>query len=82
MSTVFVTQYALSGGIKEYELVNVDGGMAVVNSEGGLNGKQYFHGEGWHCTRAAAVERAEEMRLAKIASLRKQISKLEKLRFK
>jgi hypothetical protein len=81
MTTVFVTQYALRGGIKEVELIETDGGMAVVKWEGALNGQWYFHGKGWHRTREAAVERAEEMRVAKIASLRKQIAKLEKLKF-
>lgn len=40
-----------------------------------------FHGNEWHRTREEAVARAEQMRAAKIASLKKQIAKLEKLSF-
>lgn len=35
----------------------------------------------WHRTREGAVAKAEEMRVARIASLEKQIAKLRKLRF-
>ena len=35
----------------------------------------------WHTTRADAVARAEQMRDAKRLSLRKQLDKLEKMRF-
>ena len=37
--------------------------------------------EQWHLTRAEAEVRANQMRLAKIASLKKQIAKLEKMTF-
>lgn len=44
---------------------------------------QYAHGEGreWHRTLEGARKRAEIMRMAKIANLKKQIAKLEKLKF-
>lgn len=79
--TAWITKYALSTGISE-ELVEHcnPGDMAKVV---GGDWSQYFHGEGreWHRTRAGALQRAEAMRLVKIASLQKQIAKLEKLRF-
>ena len=39
------------------------------------------HGKDWHRTPEAALARAEEMRLAKIESLKKSIKKLEGLKF-
>jgi len=39
------------------------------------------HGNDWHRTEEAAIKRAEEMRLKKIASVKKQLGKLEKMRF-
>jgi hypothetical protein len=43
----------------------------------------YAHGEGrqWHRTQESALARAESMRKAKIASLRKSIARLEALSF-
>ena len=42
-----------------------------------------YHGEGkeWHRTKEAALVRAEKMRQKKIASLKKQIEKLERMKF-
>ena len=44
---------------------------------------QYFHceGRGWCSTPEAALAKAEEMRARKIVSLKKQIKKLEAVRF-
>lgn len=76
----FITKYALTEGIRiiDNDSYGVDGGMLWNNRDG-----YYFHGEGkeWHRTKESAVKRAEEMRLAKIASLKKSIAKLEKLKF-
>lgn len=44
--------------------------------------EEYARGKDWHRTPEAAIARAEEMKAAKIASLRKQIDRLEKLEFK
>lgn len=45
-------------------------------------GTVYFHGNEWHKSRESAIAKAEEMRKKKIASLKKQIEKLEKMEFK
>lgn len=64
---VFVTTHALSHGrIDEREV------FVWIEGSGGH----------WHESRAAAVSRAESMRLNKLASLEKQIAKLRKLEFK
>jgi hypothetical protein len=46
-------------------------------------GGNYYHGEGrqWHRDRFSAIKRAEEMRVSKIASLNKQIRKIQQLNF-
>jgi len=74
---VWITKYALTSGI---EVVN---GELFENDTAVNYGNCYAHGEGreWHKTEEAAIIRAEKMRSDKIASLRKSISKLEKLRF-
>jgi hypothetical protein len=37
----------------------------------------YYHRPDWHETRYKAVQRAEQMRVKRIESLRKQLAKLE-----
>lgn len=72
---VWISKYALSKGVFDAYL-EIHNDMACKWSE-------YYHGEGreWHRTKESALKRAEEMRVKKIASLRKQIEKLEKMRF-
>ena len=78
---VWVTASVFTRGIEE-----IEGTFFPHNpdtfSEIGTWGR-CLHGLGteWHQTREAAVARAEQMRLAKIASLRKQITKLEAMSF-
>lgn len=73
--TAWVTRYALTTGIEM-----VDG---KTDGDGYLSYGEYSYASGndWHHTREAAVKRAEEMRLKKIASVKKQLEKLEKMRF-
>jgi hypothetical protein len=79
---VFITKFALTKGILEVEaqLSQHHDDMIVVND--GIK-NNYFHWEGteWHKTIESAKYTAERMRLAKIASLKKQIKKLETLKF-
>lgn len=82
---IYVTKYALSKGILEYEAEEHDARwpkMAVVPGASGTY-RQTFHGEGkdWHRTREAAIERAEIMRKDRIESIRKSIVKLTALKF-
>jgi hypothetical protein len=77
--TAWVTKYALSKtGIEE-----VEGEVCHGTSSDMLRYGQHgcVHGNDWHSTREDAVKRAEQMRLNKIASLKKQLEKLEKMRF-
>lgn len=77
---VWITKYALSKGIKETEVKQSNSFPEIVH---GKDLYDSYHGEGkeWHRTKESALARAEEMRKKKIDSLRKQIEKLEKLRF-
>lgn len=82
---VWITKYALTTGIKCVE-VDLAADVPCVNMivyqppEGFV---QYYHGEGkeWHRTEEAALIRAEQMRIAKVASLKRATCILENMRF-
>ena len=77
---VWITKYALSRGIFEMDAERQsEDGKSVY----GKAWEQCYHGQGveWHKTKAAAIARAKEMRKKKIASLKKQIEKLENMKF-
>ena len=81
---VWITKYALSTGIQKMARHPDDKGekrMVQVVFPSGPNGWALFFGNDWHTTHEAAIKRAREMRLTRIASLQKQITKLEKLKF-
>lgn len=82
MPKYYITRYALTGGIKEVE-AELSKSYPTMISYADADGKyrQTAHGNDWHTTKEAAIARAEEMRTAKIKSLRKSIEKMEKLRF-
>lgn len=42
---------------------------------------EYYHGEEWHADLDAARKRADSMRKAKLAELRRKIAKLEAMSF-
>lgn len=77
---VWITKYALTRGVFEMEVESQsEDGTAVYGKS--LN--DCYHGEGreWHRTKVSAIKKAEEMRQKKIESLKKQIKKLEQLKF-
>lgn len=76
-TTVWVTKYALTKGIYTEDAVVAKGGRSAWMPKKCRS----FWGSEFHLTRAAAVARAQEMRTKKIASLRKQIAKLEAMDF-
>lgn len=77
---IYIAKYALSAGIKEAEIdnrYNNDGGHIwpkgyYMNFE---LGKEVFY------SKDEAIKQAEKMRLKKIERLKKQIKKLENLKF-
>ena len=82
----YITKYALTSGIQEMEgEVNSDisDRMFSTNKGTGYYGESFFgEGKDWHRTKEGAISRAEQMRIAKIASLEKSIVKMNKLVFK
>lgn len=75
----WITKYALTSGIIEVNDAEESGDMICYKH--GSPYVQYAHGEDWWTNFEVAKNRAEQMRQAKIASLKKQIAKLEKLEF-
>lgn len=77
---LWITKYALSAGIEEVdaEPEGDEKSMLCIREKGYT---RFFHGDGkdWHRTRESAAKKAEEMRVAKINSLQKQIEKLKKV---
>lgn len=82
----WITKYALTQGIFEAEIIDncistdPTGNMIETRERSIV---QYWHGKGkdWHTDKKSAIEKAEEMRNKKIASLKKQIEKLERMKF-
>lgn len=74
---VWITKYALTVGITEAEATPslAQGWISYRDSTGPA--LQFAGGKDWHPTEYAARARAEEMRQKRIASLQKQIKKLE-----
>lgn len=76
--TAWVTKCALTAGIK----VVVGQVNHGISSRMLSYGSAYYaHGKDWHRTPEDALARAEEMRKAKITSLRRSIDKLEAMTF-
>ena len=83
IETFYITKHALTQGIeKEQGRVCEAGGGSMIECHP-VGYSAYYHGEGreWHRTREAAIKKAEEMRLAKIKSIKKSLAKMEALRF-
>lgn len=76
--TAWVTKYALTLGIEKIQAMQFNSDPSLIYEVGTYS---CFHGEGrqWHRTEVAAIERAEAMRTAKIASLEKQIKQIPSL---
>lgn len=77
-ATVWVTKYALTIGIFEKFGETLSEEQFEVFDHGCY---YYLHKHEWHRTKEEAIARAEQMRKAKIASLKKQLEKLENLHF-
>jgi hypothetical protein len=77
---VWVTKYALTKGIQEVEVDRREDSQYCYSKDQWR--VQYVGlGKEWHLTRDSAVTRANEMRRAKLSSLRKSFAKFEKLNF-
>lgn len=81
MNKVWLTRYALSDGISHEEVQEISRIDRVDKYF--LVGRFYWYelGKDIFINKYEAMAKAEEMRIAKIKSLKKQIEKLEKLKF-
>lgn len=81
---VWITKYALTQGIIEAETNNI--------SNDGYCHAHWIHKKGYKCDsslsprqfeedKESSITKAEEMRQKKIASMKKQIEKLQKIKF-
>ena len=75
---VWISRYALSEGIFETQ-AELSRDFPDMISE--RPSYAHYHKPDWHETKEEAIKRAEQMRIKKIASLKKQIEKLEKMDF-
>jgi hypothetical protein len=76
---VFITKYALTSGIFSIE-AQIKRDMAFYKRPTGSFTEHAGKNE-WFSCQDKALERAEEMRIAKIKSLDKQIKKLSSMKF-
>lgn len=82
MAKVFITRYALTSGIKEVKTeIHKSTFKDCPNYVRDNAYSFYYIGKDAFLDKSEALNKAEDMRKKKIASLRKQIEKLEKLSF-
>ena len=77
---VWITKYALTDGIIEVDSEQDRLTHRFVVTEGAFK-NEWFNRTDCFTSRSSAIKKAEEMRQKKIASLKKQIEKLERMRF-
>lgn len=75
---IWITKYALSSGIKEAESKGVESDYGYLSAEGHWSS---FSRKEYATTKEDAIKQANDKRLKKIASLKKQIVQLENLKF-
>ena len=85
---VWITKYALTQGVEEIDSNQVkefemtDTGYLCFRRNGKYSyTTELYSQKEWHQTKEFAIKKAEEMRQKKIESLKKQIKKLEEMRF-
>ncbi len=83
MTIAYITKYALSVGV--YKVDGEQNGAMFIQPADREDGRsyypQYFQGKDWHLTEELALARAEEMRIAKLKSLDKQMKRVSALKF-
>lgn len=80
----YITKYALTKGIIEAhgEITTTSPEMCIVTIQSGHRAyEDYFNVPDWHLMQEDAICRAEIMRDSKLKSLKKQIERLEDLKF-
>lgn len=79
---VFITKYALTSGIRKADVeLSSSNKNSVIEKNGKRFGINFYHKPFWHLTIEDAIIHAEELRDKRISSLKKSLSKLQKLSF-
>lgn len=78
---VWITKYALTKGVFEINAEICEDTQESMIEEVGAGWLTYYHKPHWWPSKESALLRAEQMRNAKIKSLQKQITKLDKMTF-
>ena len=78
---VFISKYALSSGIFSVEAEFLESKDSVKYRRDGGSFMEFAHKNEWHSCADKAIARAEEMRIAKLKSLDKQINKYSSMIF-
>lgn len=78
---VYITKHWLTSGIIECETNDIDGEICKVKDNERPSFSTYYHGKEWHKTMEDAKLDANSRRIRKIASLKKQLAKLEEMKF-
>lgn len=73
---VYITKYALTKGILEKDATVIEDFPKMIRIENVRWPEKYFKPD-WHETKEQAIKQAEEMRIKKIATLKRAIKKLE-----
>lgn len=76
---VWISKYALTGGITEH-MAEIKNGAAYPGAPF-MSFTSFTLGKEAHLTREEAIKAAEVMRKKKLAALKKQIAKLETMEF-
>ena len=79
---VWITKYALSKGIFEVEVEEIDPeypNMVIHATKG--NWKKFYHGEGkdWHRTQETAIQRAKTMAKGQFKAMEKKALQMQRL---
>lgn len=81
---VYITKYALTQGIIEIDIEKIRN-FSIIEDKDMLcfndGHPVYFHKGEWCRSKEEAIQDAEKKREKKVASLRKQLEKLENLKF-
>lgn len=78
---VFISKYALSSGIFSAEAEFLENKDSVKFRRDSASFMEFAHKNEWHSCADKAIERAEEMRIAKLKSLDKQAKKVSAMVF-
>jgi len=78
---VWVVKHLFSRGIIEVTGEMTESGAISIEDKKSAWSYSHYHKGEWYSTQEEAIKKAEEMKARKLASLRKQIAKIEAMSF-